>query len=59
VYIVISGGRVAAKGVLSGGTGGGDDYLAGVDEEDIYKCQVNFTDIQQAFVALPGQLRTG
>jgi hypothetical protein len=57
VYTVGGDGKVAAKGIISGAGGrGGADSWAGAGE---MPCLNIFTDIRDAYYALPGSLRTG
>jgi hypothetical protein len=55
VYTIRSDGGVAAKGILSGGSGGGSDYYGGAADF----CLTSFTDIWDPYHALPGVLKTG
>jgi hypothetical protein len=51
VFITVSGG-VAARGVTSGGAGGGSDYYGGLLDQ----CSHIFTDIYDIYYGLPGSL---
>jgi hypothetical protein len=54
VYTVYSDGAVAAKGIISSGNGGGTDSYGGLFD----KCTMQYTDIYDAYYALPGSLKT-
>ncbi|WIM95013.1 hypothetical protein ACTOB_007074 [Actinoplanes oblitus] len=54
VYTVNSDGTVAAKGIISSGSGGGTDHYAG--SLDLHQCAIQFTDIYDAYQGFPGSL---
>ena len=54
IYTVYSDGTVSAMGIINGREGGGGDYWGGKFD----KCRIYFTDSREAYVSLPGYLRT-
>jgi hypothetical protein len=55
IYTVRSDGGVSAKGIHSGGGGGGADHWGGA----LDPCAEYFTDIREAYDGFPGILKTG
>ncbi|GAA2389959.1 hypothetical protein GCM10010404_53980 [Nonomuraea africana] len=55
IYTVNSAGKVVAKGVHSGGGGGGSDGWGGAFDP----CREYFTDIYEAYYGFPGVIATG
>lgn len=54
IYTVRSDGGIAAKGIISAGSGGGSDNWGGAFDP----CYGIFTDIWEAYYGFPGVLRT-